>query len=112
MSRFSEGDHLRNASIRLPSVCMPIGSLELVVVAFTAGATLGAFAEWIRRRVGVGPSNVIAVLTMVAIVIVFNRDDSGEIGGVLGLFGSGYAVVTWHGRRPRPAASTRPSCQP
>ncbi|KRF06691.1 hypothetical protein ASG88_19480 [Nocardioides sp. Soil777] len=84
---------------------MPTEGLELVVVAFIAGVALGLFAEWIRRAVGLVPSNLIAVLTMVAIAITYTRDDSGEMGAVLGLFGSGYALVSWRWRRARPGGS-------
>lgn len=80
---------------------MPMGSLELVLAAFMAGVTLGLFAEWVRRAVGLIPSNVIAVMTMVAVALAYSTNDVGEIGGVLGLFCSGYALVSWHGRRPR-----------
>lgn len=81
---------------------MPMGSLELVLVGLIAGVALGLFAEWVRRRVGIVPSNAIALLTIVAVAIAVVRDNSGEMAPVLGLLMSGYAAISWHGRRPRP----------
>ena len=83
---------------------MPMGILDLAFVGLVAGTMLGLFAEWVRRRVGLGASNVIAVVTMVALAIAYRRDDSEPMVLALSLFGSGYALVSWHGRRPRPQA--------
>ena len=84
---------------------MPMGSLELVVVGFVAGLILGLFAEGVRRRFGVVSSNAIALLVVGAAAMAYSRDDSGELAPVLGLFMSGYALISWHGRRPPPRAA-------
>lgn len=83
---------------------MPMGLLDLALLGLVAGTTLGIFAECVRRRGGLVASNAIAVVTMAGLAIAYSRDDSETMVLVLSLFGSGYALISWHGRRARPHA--------